>query len=194
MLLIDCVCTSKCTHRFHTHEIEVTIGSSPEGGMMEILLSQSAQATVKRMQSHLSGLTLVSTGLRQYVGSELVEAGALYGSSRGRALVRKRIEEDPTFNSCFAWRRPPQCGWKRGGRGPVVARMPQSPFRTGGSDRRAEHQPPKPRVPRERAIHRNVAPGSLSGFTGRARIRNVPARRPSGRRSSAHRFLGGEAA
>jgi hypothetical protein len=41
--------------------------------MMAILLSQSAHATVKRMQSHPSGMTLASTGLRWYVGIGLVE-------------------------------------------------------------------------------------------------------------------------
>jgi hypothetical protein len=79
--------------------------------MMEILLAQSTQATVKRMQSHPSGLTLVSTGLRRHVGNELVERDALSRYSRVRALVRNRIGEDPTFNSRFARRRPPQCGW-----------------------------------------------------------------------------------
>jgi hypothetical protein len=50
--------------------------------MMEILLAQSAQANVKRMKSHPSGLTLVSTGLRRHVGNKLVEPGALPFRSR----------------------------------------------------------------------------------------------------------------
>ena len=44
---------------------------------MAILRSQSAHATVKRMQSRPSSMTLVSTGLRRHVGSELVEQDAL---------------------------------------------------------------------------------------------------------------------
>jgi hypothetical protein len=44
---------------------------------MAILRSQSAHATVKRMQSRPSSMTLVSTGLRRHVGSELVEPDAL---------------------------------------------------------------------------------------------------------------------
>jgi hypothetical protein len=47
--------------------------------MMATLRSQSVHATVKRMQSRPSGMTLVSTGLRRHVGSELVEPGALSG-------------------------------------------------------------------------------------------------------------------
>jgi hypothetical protein len=133
------------------------MGSSSEGGMMAILLSQSAHATVKRMESRRSGMTLTSTDSRQYVGRESVEPGALSGSSRGRVLVRKRIEEDPTFSSRFTRRRPPQCGWKGLGKDPMVARMPQSPFRTGGSDLRAEHRPPRPHVPQDRTIHLNPA-------------------------------------
>lgn len=123
--------------------------------MMAILLSQSARATVKRIHSRPSGMTLVGTGSRQYVGRESVEPGALSGS--GRALVRNRMGEVPTFSSRFTRRRPPQCGWKTRGRGPAEARMPRSSFRKGGSDRCAEHRPPKPRVPPERAIHRNLA-------------------------------------
>jgi hypothetical protein len=69
--------------RFHRCGIEVTIGSSPEGGMMTILLSQSAYATVKRMLSRPSGMTLGCTGLRRHVGSELVERGALSGLPGG---------------------------------------------------------------------------------------------------------------
>jgi hypothetical protein len=65
--------------RFHRCEVAVTIGSRPEGGMMAILLSQSTHASVKRMQSRPSGMTLVCTGLRRHVGSELVEPGALSG-------------------------------------------------------------------------------------------------------------------
>jgi hypothetical protein len=133
------------------------MGSSSEGGMMAILLSQSAHATVKRIQSRPSGMTLVGTGSRQYAGRESVEPGALSGSGRGRALVRNRIGEVPTFSSRFTRRRPPQCGWKGLGRGSAVARMPQSSFRKGGSDRSAGHRPPRPRVPRDRAIHRNLA-------------------------------------
>lgn len=78
--------------------------------MMAILLSQSARATVKRIHSRPSGMTLVGTGSRQYVGRESVEPGALSGS--GRALVRNRMGEVPTFSSRFTRRRPPQCGWK----------------------------------------------------------------------------------
>jgi hypothetical protein len=126
--------------------------------MMAILLSQSAQATMKRIQSRPSGMTLVGTGSRQYARRESVEPGALSGSGRGRALVRNRIGEVPTFNSRFTRHRPPQCGWKGLGRGPAVARMPQSSFRRGGSDRCAEHRPPRPHVLRDRAIHRNLAP------------------------------------
>jgi hypothetical protein len=61
------------------HSLQWELGSSPEGGTMAILLSQSAHATVKRMQLRPSGMTLVSTGLRRHVGSELVEPGALSG-------------------------------------------------------------------------------------------------------------------
>ena len=43
---------------------------------MRSYCAQSALATVKRMQSRSSGMTLVSTGLRRHVGSELVEPGA----------------------------------------------------------------------------------------------------------------------
>ena len=45
--------------------------------MVAISRSQSAQATVKRMQSRPSGMTLVSTGLRWHVGCELVEPHTL---------------------------------------------------------------------------------------------------------------------
>jgi hypothetical protein len=155
--------------------------------MVAVLTSQSAHATTKRIESCQAGVTRASTGLRRYVRSELVGAGALSG--RGRALVRNRIEA-PTFDKCFAWRRPPRCGWKRRGRDPVAARMPRSPFRTGGSDLCAEHRPPRPRDPSKCCCH--VGPSRAS--RGRARTRNVPARRPGGRRSSAHRFLGGEVA
>jgi hypothetical protein len=44
---------------------------------MAIVLSQSAHATVKRMQSHPSGMTLASTGLLWHVGMGLVEPCAL---------------------------------------------------------------------------------------------------------------------
>jgi hypothetical protein len=131
--------------------------SSSEGGMMAILLSQSAHANVKRMESPRSGMTLTNTDSRPYVGRESVEPGTLFGARRGRVLVRKRMGEDPTFNGGFAWRRPPRCGWKRRGRDPVVARMPQGPFRKGGSDRRAEHRPPRPHAPQDRTIHLNPA-------------------------------------
>jgi hypothetical protein len=96
--------------------------------MVAVLIAQSAHATAKRMKSCRADVTRASTGLRQYVGSELVEAGALSGSSRGRVLVRNRRGEVSTFNSRFTRRRPPQCGWKGLGRGPAVARMPQSSF------------------------------------------------------------------
>ena len=48
----------------------------------------------------------------------------------------------------------------------VVARMAQSPFREAGSDRRAEHRPPRPHVPREiaRSIEILLMSGSLSEF------------------------------
>jgi hypothetical protein len=52
---------------------------------MAILLSQSAHATVKRMLSRPSGMTLVCIGLRRQVGSELVEPGALSGLLGGCA-------------------------------------------------------------------------------------------------------------
>ena len=51
MRLIDCISTSNGAHMFHRYEIEVSIDFSPEGDMMAILLSQSAHATAKRMQS-----------------------------------------------------------------------------------------------------------------------------------------------
>jgi hypothetical protein len=166
--------------KFHGCEIEDTIGSSPEGGLMAILLSQTAHATVKRMQSRLSGMTQVSAVLRQHVGSESVESGALSGPGRGRALVRNRVGEDLTFNSRSTRRRPPQCGWKKElGRGPVVARMPQSSFRKGGSDRYAEHRPPRPHGPRDRAIHQNLAYIRVPlGVQGREL---VPVTSPAGR-------------
>jgi hypothetical protein len=53
--------------------------------LMAILLSQSAHATVKRMLSRPSGMTLVCIGLRRQVGSELVEPGALSGLLGGCA-------------------------------------------------------------------------------------------------------------
>jgi hypothetical protein len=159
------------SHMFHRYEIEVTMDSYPDGGMMAILLLQSGtrnlEASVKQRPSCPSGMTRASTGLRRHVGSGLVEPGALSRSSRGRALVRNRIGEDLTFNSRFARRRPPQCGWKGLGRGPVVARMSQSSFRKGGSNRRAEHRPPRPHVPQDRTIHRNLADIRVPpGFTG----------------------------
>jgi hypothetical protein len=170
------------------------MGSSPEGGMMAILRSQSAHATVKRMQSRPSGMTLVSTGLRRHVGSASVEPAASSRSGRGRALVRNRIGEVPTLNGRFARRRPPQCGWKGLGRGPAVARMPQSSFRKGGviAVQSIGHQD---RVSPEiaRSLQFLLLSGSLSGFTGRAPFRDVPRRR-GGRRSKAHRILGEEAA
>jgi hypothetical protein len=46
---------------------------------MAIVLSQSAHATVKRMQSHPSGMTLATTGLLWHVGIGLVEPDALSG-------------------------------------------------------------------------------------------------------------------
>jgi hypothetical protein len=78
----------------------------------------------------------------------------------------------------------------------VVARMPQSSFRKGSSNRFAEHWPPRPHVPREiaRSIEILLMSESLSGFTGRARTRNAPYRRRSGSRSRAYRFLGERAA
>ncbi len=155
--------------------------SSPSGGMMSILRLQTTHATVKRMQSRPSAMMLASTGLRRLVGSELVEPGALSGSSTGRALVRNRIGNVPSFYSRFTRRRPPQCGRKELGRGPVMARTPRSSFRKGESDCCAEHRPPRPHVPRERAIRRNLADiRVLLGVQGQARTRDVPARKLSG--------------
>jgi hypothetical protein len=66
--------------RFHRCEIEVTINSSPNGGIDgDLTISERTQATVKPMLSRPSGMTLVCTGLRRQVGSELVEPGALSG-------------------------------------------------------------------------------------------------------------------
>lgn len=50
----------------------------------------------------------------------------------------------------------------------VVSRMPQVSFRKGGSDRCAEHRPPRPHVPQEtaRSIEIMLISESLSGFTG----------------------------
>jgi hypothetical protein len=142
---------------FHTCKMEVRTRSSLEVVMMAVLQSQSGardlQSSLKQMPSCASGMTRSS----QHVGSGLVEPGARSGPSRGRALVRNRIGEDLTFNSRFARRRPPQCGRKGLGRGPVVARMSQISFRKGGSNRRAEHRPPRPHVPQDRTIHRNLA-------------------------------------
>jgi hypothetical protein len=54
---------------------------------MAILLSQSAHATVKQRQSHPSGMTLASTGLRRHVGIGLVEPYALPPVCRGSVRV-----------------------------------------------------------------------------------------------------------
>jgi hypothetical protein len=67
-------CSSKNANRGYNKLISTGIG-----GMMVISVSPSAHATVKRMQSRPSGMTLVSTDLRRHVGSELVEPGALSG-------------------------------------------------------------------------------------------------------------------
>jgi hypothetical protein len=53
--------------------------STGKGDMMVILLSPSAHAPVKRMQSHPSGMTQIGTGLRRHAGCELVEPGTLSG-------------------------------------------------------------------------------------------------------------------
>jgi hypothetical protein len=142
---------------FHTCKMEVRTRSSLEVVMMAVLQSQSGardlQSSLKQMPSCASGMTRSS----QHVGSGLVEPGARSGPSRGRALVRNRIGEDPTFNRCFTRCRPPKCGRKELRIGPVVARTSKSSVPKGGSERCAEHRRPRPHGPRDRAIRRNRA-------------------------------------